>query len=93
MKHMPSQLLSRSKWFHSRDNLEVGDYCLILEKGIKCSSSPRSLWKKAIVIEVHPGKDGLVRSVTLRDANRAEYRRLIHKLCLIVTRPELENDE
>ena len=92
IKHMPPQLISRNKWFHSRDNLEVGDYVLVLEKGMKCSSAPRSLWKKAIVTEVHPGTDGLVRSVTIKYANRAEYKRPIHKLCLIATRSELEAD-
>ena len=63
------------------------------EKGIKSTSAPRSLWKKAVVTEVHPGKDGLVRSVTVRYANRTECRRPIHKLCLIATRAELETDD
>ena len=86
----PPQLLSRNKWFHPRQNLEVGDFVIILEKGLKGISMPRAVWKKAIVTNVHPGLDGLVRSVTVRDSNHAEYKRPIHKLCLIATRSELE---
>ena len=51
---------------------------------------PRSLWKKAIVVDTHPGSDELVRSVTVRDVNRNEYVRPISKICLIATRAELE---
>ena len=89
VKHIPPQLLSRNKWYHSRDNLQVGDFVIILEKGMK-GCLPRSLWKKAIVTKVHPGKDGLVRSVTIKDSSHNEYVRPIHKLCLIATRKELE---
>ena len=92
MKHIPPQLLCRNKWFHSRENLEKGDFVLVFEKGIKGGAVPRSLWKKAIVTDVHPGTDGLVRSATIRDSNHNEYIRPIHKLCLIATRAELEND-
>ena len=90
---MPPQLNYRNKWFHTRDNLENGDYVIILEKGMKGQTAPRSLWKKGIVIATHPGTDGLVRSVTVRDSKRNEYVRPIHKLCLIATRAELESDE
>ena len=42
---------------------------------------------------IHPGSDGLVCSVTVRDASHKEYVRPIHKLCLIATRQELENEQ
>ena len=86
---MPPQLLCRNKWYHPRENIEIGDFVIILEKGVK-GAAPRSLWKKAIVTEVHPGDDGLVRSVTVRDSNHLMYKRPIHKLCLVATRAELE---
>ena len=60
LKHIPPQLLSRNKWFHPRDNIEIGDFVILLEKGIRASTAPRSMWKKAIVIDVHTGDDGLV---------------------------------
>ena len=59
---------------------------------MKGNAAPRSQWKKAIVKEMHPGEDNLVRSVTIRDSNHNEYVRPIHKLCLIATRAELEAD-
>ena len=90
LKNMPPQLIERSQWFHSRDNLEVGDFVLVFEPGMKRNAAPRSVWKKAIITEVHPSSDGLVRSVTLRDSKRNEYVRPIHKLCLIATKEELE---
>ena len=93
LKHMPPQLNFRNKWFHTRENLGKGDYVIILEKGIKGKSAPRSFWKKGIVTDIHPGTDGLVRTVTIRDSCHNEYVRPIHKLCLIATRAELEDEK
>ena len=90
LKHIPPNINHRSKWFHSRDNLEKGDFVLVLDSGIK-GTLPRALWKKAIVTQTHPSDDGLVRSVTIKDSNGSEYLRPIHKLCLVATRTELEN--
>ena len=90
MKNMPPQLIERSQWFRPRDNLRVGDFVLELEPGLKRETAPRSLWKKAIITQTHPSEDGLVRSVTIRDSERNEYLRPIHKLCLIATKEELE---
>ena len=90
LQHIPPQLNIRSKWFHTRSNLEKGDYVLVLEVGLKGKTAPRSLWKKAIVIEPHKGSDGLVRSVTIQDSQHNRYTRPITKLCLIATREELE---
>ena len=90
IRHMPPQLNSRNKWYNPRDNLEKGDFVIVLEAGMKGATTPRSLWKKAIVTDTNPGSDGLVRSVTIRDSNHKEYVRPIHKLCLIATRAELE---
>ena len=92
LRHMPPQLLPRNKWFHPRENLEVGDFVLLFEQGFKGKSAPRATWTKAIVSDVHPSADGLVRSVTIRDSKHKEYKRPIHKLCLIATRAELEAD-
>ena len=92
IKHIPPQLISRNKRFHSRNNLEVGDFVINLEPGMKGKTAPRSQWKKGIVTDVHPSADGLVRSVTIRDSNQTELKRPIHKLCLIATRGELEED-
>ena len=93
LRHIPPHLNSRNKWFHPRENLEIGDYVLVLESEMKGNFAPRSLWKKAIVIQVHPGNHGLVRrSVTIKDSNKNKYLRPIHKLCLLAARAELEED-
>ena len=89
---MPPQLLNHNRWFHTRDNLEVGDFVINLEPGMKGKTAPRSQWKKGIVTKTHPSADGLVRSVTIRDSNHTELVRPIHKLCLIATRGELEEE-
>ena len=88
LNHIPPQLNCRNKWFHTRNNLEKGDFVLLLETGLKNNMAPRSLWKKAIVVDTHPGSDKLVWSVTLRDLNRNDYVRPISGL--IATRAELE---
>ena len=80
-----------SKWFRVRENLKVGDFVINLLPGLKNGTLPRGLWKKGIVQEVHPGQDGLVRSVTIRDSKGTLLRRPVHKLCLVATREELED--
>lgn len=38
-------------------------------------------WKLARVIETVPSKDGLVRSVTIKDGQGREYERPVNRLC------------
>ena len=90
-RHIPAQLMPRNKWFHSRNNLEVGDFVLNLQPGLKGGVAPRGDWSKAIVDEVYPSSDGIVRSVLIRDSKGSKLKRPVHKLCLIATRGELEN--
>ena len=89
LRYMPPHLIARSKWFHPRQNLQVGDLVLLLEPGVKGISAPRAMWERAVVISVQPGDDGLVRKATVRTANARKYDRPIHKMCLIATSEEL----
>ena len=91
LRYMPPHLIARSKWFHSRQNLQVGDLVLLLEPGMKGAAAPRALWERAVVTAVQPGDDGLVRKATVRTANARLYDRPIHKMCLIATDGELSN--
>ena len=50
----------------------------------------RADWQLAIIEEVQPGSDGLVRKVKIKTA-KGTYERPIAKLCLIATRQELED--
>ncbi|KXJ24267.1 uncharacterized protein LOC110248629 [Exaiptasia diaphana] len=43
-------------------------------------SKPRSQWKLGVIVEVHPGKYGIVRAVTLKTANGNLLSRPIEKL-------------
>ena len=90
-RHIPPQLLPRNKWFHTRSNLEIGDFVINLQPGLKGATLPRGQWPKAIVHEIHPSSDGLVRSATIRTSDKKYLKRPINKLCLIATREELEN--
>ena len=38
LRYMPPHLIARSKWFHPRQNLQVGDMVLLLESGMKGST-------------------------------------------------------
>ena len=72
--------------FRTREDVKVGD--LVLELDNKCR---RSQWKMALIIGTYPGNDNHVRKVRIKTAN-GEHDRPIHKLCLIATKEELDNE-
>ena len=74
---------SRSKWFKDRRNLKVGDIVLIIDPSVQ-----RSQWSMALVDQVYEGDDGLVRSVRVK-TKLGLYDRPITKLCLLVSKEEL----
>ena len=75
-EYLPS-LQEPKKWNAIRRNLSVGDIVLLEEKNVA-----RGLWNLARVIEVFPGRDGLVRSAKIKTAT-SEYTRPISKMCLL----------
>lgn len=72
-----SRLQQKPKWLGGQSNLQVGDLVLIREEFL-----PVANWRRARVSECHPGKDGLVRVVTLFDGVKTFKRpiRLLSKL-------------
>jgi hypothetical protein len=50
----------RQKWTTTRQNLKVGDVVLLED-----SNTLRGEWRLARITQTHPGRDGLVRQVTL----------------------------
>jgi hypothetical protein len=58
------ELTRRNKWFKDVKPVEVGDIVVMFEE-----NHPRKYWKKAIVTEVFPGKDNVVRTVMLKTEN------------------------
>ncbi|GFV97789.1 putative bel-85 aa-i [Trichonephila clavipes] len=70
-----SNLQNRTKWKSPNHNFKVGEIVIIKEYNI-----PPATWPLGKVIETHPGKDGVVRVVTLRTV-KGRFKRPIHKLC------------
>ena len=86
MKYFAPNLLVRAKWHEKKQNVEVGDLVLEIDRKRK-----RGEWQMALVEEVLPGEDDLVRNVKIR-TSKGIYERPIAKLCLIATRRELEQN-
>ena len=72
------------KW---QKNVGVGDLVLEIDGNRK-----RDERQMALVEEVFPGGDNLVRNIKIR-TSKGVYERPIAKLCLIATRQELEQNE
>ena len=70
-------LQSRQKWLSVRRNLKKGDLVLMVDE---CQN--RGFWNLALVDEVYPSSDGLVRSVAVKTAKKS-YDRPVNKLVLL----------
>ncbi|EZA59659.1 hypothetical protein X777_16730 [Ooceraea biroi] len=66
---------ARNKWQQPEQRVTTGSVVLIIDERY-----PPAKWPLARIIETHPGKDGLVRVVTIRTAV-STFKRPIHKLC------------
>lgn len=69
-----SCLASRNKWKNPAENFEVGDVVLITD-----DNCPPQQWPFGRILETHPGRDGLVRNVTLK-CNGKPIARAIQRL-------------
>jgi transposase InsO family protein len=72
-----THLQQRAKWSSTKANLEPGMVVILKE-----DNTPPMTWKLAVISEVHPGSDGLVRVVTVRNS-QGTFKRPISKLCLL----------
>lgn len=72
-----TQLQEKSKWLNHEKQPEINDLVLI-----KDDNAPSNKWPMARIIKSHPGKDGLVRVVTLK-AKSNILKRPITKICLL----------
>lgn len=77
-------LQTRKKWKIEHKNIAVGQLVLVRNE-----NAPPTHWALGRVTEVHPGQDGLVRTVTLL-INGDHYVRPVQKLCTIPTDSELD---
>ncbi|XP_011330106.1 uncharacterized protein LOC105275147 [Ooceraea biroi] len=69
------RMQARNKWQQPEQRVTTGSVVLIIDERY-----PPAKWPLARIIETHPGKDGLVRVVTIRTAV-STFKRPIHKLC------------
>ena len=73
-------LQQRQKWNTVRNNLQVGDIVLITDPDVK-----RNQWPMGRIVEVFPGKDGLVRKVSVKASGSANIlSRSVAKLVLLM---------
>ena len=72
-KEVMEELHKTKKWLLERDNPVVGEICILLE------GAPRGRWPLCKIMEVHPGRDGLVREVEVLIRGKL-MRRPIQKL-------------
>lgn len=85
-------LQKRNKWHQPKENLKVGDVVIMRD-----DNCPPTLWRLAQIHELHPGKDGLVRNVTVRVKVQVKnpkpnepkfkdqfFQRAIQRLCKLV---------
>lgn len=79
------QLQIRGKWTSNKAPLKIGDIAII-----KDENTPPTKWKLGRVVNVNPGKDGIIRVVTMRISSGAELKRPTVKLCLLPTEAESE---
>lgn len=74
-----STLQTRQKWNETSKNISVGTVVVV-----KTDNSPPLHWPLAVIQEVHAGKDGIVRNVTLR-TNKGTFTRPVVKVCPLPT--------
>lgn len=72
-----------NKWHYPTRNLVVGDVVLLKE-----DSTISTNWPLARVIQVYPGKDGLVRVASVRTEKGTFYKRPVSKMALLLPHSE-----
>ena len=75
-EYLPSLNL-RKRWTQKNRNFRVGDLVIISSHDV-----PRSYWPMGRTIEVYPGRDGVVHSITLKMSN-GQLSRSSALLCLL----------
>eukprot|EP00794_Sanderia_malayensis_P006684 gene6684-biopygen5461 len=75
-EYLPT-LQQRQKWLTPKRNLRENDIVLIVEKPL-----PRGACRLGRVVDVHIGRDGLVRSAKVK-TSQSELVRPVDKLCLL----------
>tara|TARA_Y100001956_G_scaffold35585_1_gene34940 strand:- start:32 stop:553 length:522 start_codon:yes stop_codon:yes gene_type:complete len=80
VRGMAPYLRSYNKWITKRDQIKKGDVVCLLEE----NPDPNSHHRLAVVVEVTPGTDGIVRRVKVRTQNGKVYDRALNRIYVIV---------
>ena len=70
-------LQQRIKWKIAAENVKIGALVLFVE-----DNTPPLYWKLGRIIDVHPGKDKIVRVVTVR-TQCGTFKRAVQKVCVL----------
>lgn len=70
-----NELQVRHKWTRDGENVNVGAIVLIKEKNLPCNQ-----WALGKIVDVHPGEDGVTRTVTVKTA-MGEIKRATKYIC------------
>lgn len=84
------QLQVRGKWTTNKPPLKIEDIVVIKDE---CTRPTK--WKLGRIVQLHPGKDGIIRVATVRLGSGLEIKRPTVKLCVLPTEPNhdpVEND-
>lgn len=79
--------LRRNKWLVPQRNIKVNDMVML-----RNVLTPPTTWLLGRIINVFPGKDGLVRSVEVR-TEHSHFKRPIGQVCLLPVDHEIRGDE
>lgn len=70
-------LQERKKWRRERENVRTGRLVLLKDENL-----PPAQWRMGRILEVFPGKDGLVRNVLVK-TEKSILKRPVQKLCIL----------
>ncbi|OXA55241.1 Pro-Pol polyprotein [Folsomia candida] len=89
VKEFLPTLLRRQKWCQVTRPIQIGDVIIEVNPNF-----PRNSWPKGRVVELFPGKDQVVRVVSVKLSNGHIFRRPVAKLCILdVQSSHQDNDK
>lgn len=86
VEYLP-QLQRRGKWTKQNRNFSIGDLAILRD------DTPPLKWPLVRVTAIHPGADGCVRAVTVRNSSGSEFKRPTIKLALLPNNKDEDEDE
>jgi len=76
-----NELQTRRKWTKDGERIDVGMLVLIKEKGLPCMQ-----WALGKITQIHPGSDGIVRTVSIK-TSKGEIKRSTKCICPLPIEP------